>query len=118
MSVELEIRNDHVVASYHGEVSLEDISAARTRILASIAEHGMTRLLVDIRGRTNAIPAADLRASMQSTSSVTPPRPITALLGRPDQRGELELIESLAIGRGLPIRGFTDEAAALEWLLH
>ena len=116
MPVAIEVKYDYVVLKYSGKVTATEVEAARPRILQVIAEHNMSKLCVDWRDAERVISSDEQRAYMEANAKIAPPRPHTAVLGRPDQQGDLKFIEDFSVARGMPIRAFTEEQAALSWL--
>jgi hypothetical protein len=74
-------------------------------------------VIIDFRGVTGDADPNDLRLFMEDNSKVTPPRPHAAIIVREDQHSQFRFIEDFAVSRGMPIRVFVDEDAALSWLV-
>lgn len=116
MPVAIELKSDYAVVKYSGKVTAAEVEATRPRILKVIAENDMSKLCVDWRDAERVISRDETRAYMEANAAVAPPRPHTAVLGRADQQTDLKFIEDFSVARGMPIRAFTDERAALSWL--
>lgn len=116
MPVDIVVDTDYAVLSYSGVVTVAGVAAVRDRILEVIQQNNMSKLCVDLRSAEQILSGNDLRATMENNAEVVPPRPHTAVLGRADQQTELKFIEDFAVARGMPIRAFVDEEAALSWL--
>jgi hypothetical protein len=105
-----------VLARHEGEVAPDAAAQGSEEVLHLARENDISRIVVDIRSMTGATDPSDLRSFMEANAEVTPPRPHAAVLVREDQHPQFRLIEDFAVSRGMPVRVFVDEAAAMNWL--
>jgi hypothetical protein len=116
MPFSTETRKDFVLIRHEGEVTPDEINAARIEALRLVRTNGLSRLIIDIRDTTGDADPKDLRNMMEDNAKVTPPRPHAAVVVRADQYPTFRFIEDFAVSRGMPIRVFVDENEAMNWL--
>jgi hypothetical protein len=112
---------DRVSVECGGAFSLPEMLAAFERGFALAAETGREALLVDIRRLAGPSPTIsdryELAVRVAELQAAREPRVRFAIIGHepmihPERFGDI-----VAARRGAVARAFTDEAAALDWLL-
>ena len=116
MPYEVIPKDDYVLVRHFGNLTMDEIEAARPQVLDAVKVYSVWKVVVDVTEATNVFEPADTRQIALDNADVSPPRPTAAVVGRPDQLGHLSLMESLSVSRGLPIKTFTDMQSALDWL--
>ena len=108
----------YILVDQTGEITVAEIDESRPRIRQSVAENGVLRVLVDVRGTANKLSTIEYFSVTERYVAEGFPRPRAALVCRPDQFGDVSFIESVAVNRGLPLKVFISEEEALQWLLR
>lgn len=118
MPYEISLRDGGRCAAvkWSGTISPAEIQASSVAIIDRAKREGFRKIVVDVSAITNQLSLADLYFSTEAQAKLGPPRPRAAIFGRPDQEQELRFIENVGTTRGMPIRTFTSEAEALNWL--
>ncbi|MGH8129759.1 MAG: hypothetical protein ACRES3_02775 [Steroidobacteraceae bacterium] len=121
ISFESRILPDHARLECTGTFSLETMLGIYEQAFALAAGAGRDAVLIDARNVTGREPTLGERytqavhvAELQSTQS---PRIRLAILGHEPMIHRERFGEIVATERGAVVRVFTDESAALEWLL-
>ena len=107
----------YAIIRWRGEITPQAIEASGLEAIERAAAEDIRRILVDVSAITNRLGATDLFLTTEAHSRLGPPRPRTALLGRPDQAEDLRFIEDVGVNRGMPLKAFTAKEDALNWLL-
>ena len=107
----------YIRVTWSGVITPADIQISTIEVFGRTVEDGLDKVLVDVRSITNTLSTSDLFFTTEAQAKLGPPRPHAALLGRADQKPELEFIESVGVNRGMPLKSFTSEPEALAWLL-
>lgn len=105
------------LVKWRGAATPAEIERSGVEVIDLAAKEGLSRVLVDVVDISNRLSVTDLFLSTVAHSRLGPPRPRAALLGRTDQQRELNLIETVAFNRGMPIKAFTDADDAMAWLM-
>lgn len=105
--------------AYSGVVTVAERTRALAVAFAATPPTGRRRVLVDFKGASATPPAMDFEAARRFVDLLA--KETTGGTARVAYLTELELpidrcIEMLIDSRRLPIRRFTDEEAAIEWL--
>jgi hypothetical protein len=101
---------------WSGEISSPEIQTSSAEIIGRAMLEGFKKVIVDVSAVTNRLSLTELFFTTEAQSKLGPPRPRTAVVGRPDQEADLRFIENVGINRGMPIRVFTSEPEAWDWL--
>ena len=116
MPFSTDLRKDYLLVRHEGEVTPSEAEMARKEALRLVRSNKLSKVVVDIRDVTGEADPDDLRLVMEGNAKITPPRPHAAIVVREDQYSQFRFIEDFAVSRGMPIRVFVDEDAALSWL--
>ena len=119
MGVRAELNHEHeyLHVTMEGALDLGDHEGARAGAAAKLEELGWKRLLVDASRIDAAMSIID---HFEFTSSHTVELPAglrTAIIHDPAEDTTFKFIETVAVNRGKEMKRFTEEAAALAWLL-
>lgn len=106
----------YAILTHRGRTSADEIKRSGIEVIERAANEGFDRLLVDVRALENRLETAELFVGTEELSRLGPPRPRVALLGRLDQAEDMHFIENVGVNRGMPLKAFTAQADALEWL--
>jgi hypothetical protein len=102
--------------AYIGKVAY-DTSTSLMRDLAKLSQQGSQKFLIDLR---SAEPTYSLATPIQHIEEAPrlgfPTNNRTAFLGVDRDRTFLEYVENVAVNRGLLVKVFFDEDAAVKWL--
>ena len=112
-----DLKKDFVLLSHQGEVTLQEAAAARIEMLRLVRLNNLSKVVIDVRNVTGEADPSDLRTLMEENAKVEPPRPHAAIVVRDDQYAQFKFIEDFAVSRGMPIRVFTNEREAFDWLV-
>ena len=115
MPFSAEAKRDYVLLRHEGEVTPDEINAARIEVLRLVRTSGLSRMIIDVRDATSEATIKELRAMMEDNAKVAPPRPHAAVVVRADQYPTFRFSEDFAVSRGMPIRVFVDEDQAMQW---
>ena len=116
--IEIVTNPGYIRVEQSGEVSTDDVEVIRDKIFELVARERLSRVFVDVRRQTNEYSITELfNITVDHAVSRTPfPKPRVCLVVRQDQEDNARFIENVGVNRGLPIKFFTDEEAALKWL--
>ena len=119
MSVEFRLENTILIMEVRGTLSIHDMRGVRAESADLTAEHGLSKLLVDIREAGLAITATEIFEFMASFGDLFPASTKHAVVYSPEafDPENAAFGEMVAANRGIPIRMFTDMDEARRWLL-
>jgi hypothetical protein len=95
-----------------GKCGIQDWHSSKDQVLKLNSEHGCNKLLVDVREQEAAPSITEI-----FEFGVNWPRSIrVALLVGKDTEKDQRFLETVAFNRGIPMKDFTEEDEAIEWL--
>ena len=95
-----------------GECSIQDWESSKAQVLQLNSEHDCNILLVDVREQEASPKTMEI---LQFGANW--PRSIrVALLIGPATLKDQNFLETVAVNRGIPMKDFTEEDEAMEWL--
>ena len=100
-----------------GVVSRAEHEEFRAAAVSALGETGWLHVLIDVTGADPQMSLTDDFAFTSGHQTRLPPRLQTAIVHAEDAADRFSFVETVAANRGVTIRGFVDEAQALEWLL-
>ena len=124
MNTSFELREDHLVFRIQGHFGTEVLGPVLDRLIDAVAQTQALRVLVDVTEVTGEpsvwqrFQFATLFAGRFLAARAKDKIPVSrfALLGKEPLLDPKRLGEKVAQNRGLPVRVFTSQAEALEWL--
>lgn len=119
-----ELREDHLVFRIQGPFEMEALGSILDRLIDAVAQTQALRVLVDVTEVTGEpsvwerFQFATLFAGRFLVARAKDIIPVSrfALLGKEPLLDPKRLGEKVAQNRGLPVKAFTSEAEALDWL--
>ena len=97
-----------------GKCSIQDWESSKAQVLQLSLEHGCNKLMVDARGQEAAPGTLDIFKFGESwLLSIR-----VAILVGPTTVKDQNFLKTVAVNRGIPMKAFTDEGEAMEWLNH
>jgi hypothetical protein len=108
----------YILVAHHGEATVDELKEARQKVLELSAEQHLSKVLVDVRGVINTMSTSDHFLFTEGHAKLGSHRPRTAIIGRPDQRGDVKFIETVAVNRAVPLKAFSTKENALKWLFE
>ena len=122
MSYDLTIdrRGDVLCATATGTRSIETVLAITEEVRAACLEHGVKKVLTDVRGLQGQLSASDtfqlpdqhFRKMRSGTPAITRGAVVDTELSR-DRHG---FFENVCVNRGFNVRVFSDPVEAMTWL--
>ncbi len=100
-----------------GSVSRAEREEFRTAAVETLKEAGWWHILIDVTASEPGMSWADDFEYTAGHQGKLPPRLRTAILHPPEDTERFRFVETVALNRGMKMKGFVDEAAALAWLL-
>jgi len=111
------VEKEYLRAEMIGRETAEETAAFLKEVLAALREHKLARLLMVVRESRAIFKVEDYGLSEYFKAMTGESRARVALVGDSSESFAAHgYIELLARQRGLAVRAFRDEAAALEWL--
>ena len=120
LQVKVEARDGYVEATLTGVRTPATLMAAAERVTEACNKLKIFKVLIDVRkmrGRLDTLETFDVAGHR------IPQRPETRLITKsaivdlPPNMDRIRFFETVAVNRGLNVRVFDDEAAAVGWLL-
>ena len=115
--IELVEEKEYLRATLEGAVSRAEHEEFRAAALTALKGAGWWSILIDVTGATPEMSWADDFEYTSGHQAQLPPRLRTAILHAPEAAEKFRFVENVALNRGVNMRAFVDEAAALAWLL-
>jgi hypothetical protein len=106
----------YVLLEHHGDVSPEEIRAARTALLETLVHDNFGRVLIDWRAASDVPQVADFYFILSETRITLAVRGKCALLTPESSKSVAEFVETAGRNRGFRINAFTSREAAIAWL--
>lgn len=117
MRSKIVVEKDYVRAEIIGRETADETGQFLKALSAAVLEHGRSRVLVVVRESRAIFKVEDYGLSEYFKAMTGQARARVALVGDSSESFAAHgYIELLARQRGLSVRAFRDEAAALEWL--
>ena len=110
----------HVRFILSGLVSAAEVNAAAAELLALVAASGVSRVLADAReleGGHGTFELYEMAERFATDATARSVREAVLLPQSAAMSSELRFWETACVNRGLHVRVFDDEAAALAWLI-
>jgi hypothetical protein len=117
--VRVEARDGYVEATLTGVRTPATLMAAAEQVTGFCNELKIFKILIDVRQMRGKL---DTLETFEIAGHRMPQRPGTrlitksAILDLPPNMDRIRFFETVAVNRGLNVRVFDDEAAAVEWL--
>jgi hypothetical protein len=106
----------HLGLALTGRLTPANAEGVTRALIAKVQAGTSRRVLLDLRGLKGRLPVAEIYHVV--TRYAEDARPFkTALIDHPRHAATSLFHEDVSVNRGLPMRYFTDPAAALAWLL-
>ena len=108
----------YVIGTLTGEITEDEIKAARVEMNALLVDHSCERLLVDATGLTRMLSFLTDFEFTADHKSELPPRTWHAVVIRPDQKEHMQFVENVAQNRAVNLKLFVDRDEAIHWLVN
>jgi hypothetical protein len=106
----------YLLLEHSGDVSPDEIRAARSALLDTQAREKLGRVLIDWSAASGLPPAADFYFIISETRVTLDFRGKCAVLTPESSKSAAEFVETVGRNFGFCINAFTSRAAAIEWL--
>lgn len=117
-TIEFEKDAKYVSVVLTGEVTKNELEAARNEANLVLTANGCDRLLVDTTRSKPSLSIVERFEFASEHPSSFPPNIRIALFGRPDELMNHQFTENVARNRGVDMNVFLDGDRALNWLLE
>ena len=107
----------YALVTHEGRFMREEFEEARSIAKIILDEHGWDKLLVDLRGIVNRMPAADKLYAMESNVRVLPEAKI-GLVFPLKLKEEGRFAEAVSAKCGMNLKSFVDYEQAVSWLTN
>lgn len=119
MSYSMKSERGIVWVRHTGELRVDEAKTARKETGILVAEHGVHKVLVDLREATLSQTTMDLYDFGSSYGDVFPQDTRVAVVYSPEKTSssdDAEFAENVARNRGALVRMFTEMGEAIDWL--
>ena len=108
---------DYVAGTLTGDISQQELTAARVEINAQLTAHNCKRLLVDATTVSRTLSIFDDFEFTAQHQTELPLGTSHAVVIRPEHQEHMQFVEIVAQNRCVNLRLFMDRDRAIQWLL-
>lgn len=105
----------YMVVRHEGRVTATEVDSVRHSVIEMAGVSGIRNLLIDLRNAATIPGVGEFYFAVDKASQGKRLGLSTAILARPDQSQIAEFIATTAVNRGIRLKAFQTEAAALDW---